>query len=137
MPQFSLPATHKQQQWKFQLMQNWDNIAGNLASKISIHKIYNSAIIIGVSDISWMQELYMLSELIKQKINKSIDKPRIEKIRFQYVAKKTKNTRTSTEYIPEAIKEKKLSSREKAALDKIDDPELSQALARLLIKCHQ
>ena len=39
IPNFSIPSTHKQQQWKFTLMQEWDNIVGNLSSKISIHKI--------------------------------------------------------------------------------------------------
>ena len=109
---------------------------GNLVSKVSIHKIYNNSIVLGVSDSSWMQELYMLSNLIKKKINATLDEPRIETIRFQYVAKKEKSKQqVLTSKQPEQST-RTLTHKEKKALEKISDPELSEALQRLLTKCH-
>ncbi|MBM18029.1 MAG: hypothetical protein CL947_03110 [Epsilonproteobacteria bacterium] len=134
LPKISISHTHKQ--WKFQLMQQWSTIMGNLVSKVSIHKIYNNSIVLGVSDSSWMQELYMLSNLIKKKINATLDEPRIETIRFQYVAKKEKSKQqVLTSKQPEQST-RTLTHKEKKALEKISDPELSEALQRLLTKCH-
>lgn len=109
---------------------------GTLVSKVSIYKIYNDSIILGVSDSGWMQELYLLSNLIKQKINAVLDKPRIETIRFHYVTN-SKTSKVTSPYLETPVTtERILTTREKKALEKIHDPELSQALARLLQKCH-
>lgn len=132
----NIATSNHQKNWRFQLMHEWATIMGNLVSKVSIHKIYNDSIILGVSDSSWMQELYLLSNLIKQKINAALDKPRIETIRFYYVTNnKTPKTLTKKSVVP-IINERSLTTREKKALEKIQDPELSQALTRLLQKCH-
>lgn len=135
LPHISVSNSH--QNWKFQLMNEWTAIMGSLVGKVSIYKIYNNSIILGVSDSGWMQELYLLSNLIKQKINAVLDRPRIETIRFHYVTKQTckkPDTIVTTEII---AKERSLTTREKKALDKITDPELSEVLIRLLQKCHQ
>lgn len=135
LPQISVTNNH--QNWKFQLMNEWNAIMGSLVGKVSIYKIYNNSIVLGVSDSSWMQELYLLSNLIKQKINNVLDKPRIETIRFHYVTKHI-STKPDTIVAKEIIiKERSLTIREKKALDKITDPELSGVLIRLLQKCHQ
>lgn len=134
LPNISL--SNHQKNWKFQLMHEWSTIMGNLVSKVSIYKIYNDSIILGVSDSGWMQELYLLSNLIKQKINTVLDKPRIETIRFQYIsANKTPKTNSIPAPAP-TIPDRLLTTREKKALEKINDPELIQALTRLLQKCH-
>ncbi len=129
-------TSSRKNNWRLMLMQSWNSIIGNLSSKVSIHKIYNNAITLGVSDSSWMQELYLLSSVIKEKINKAIDKPRIETVRFQYVPPNKKRTIKKNKSKKD-IKEKTLSTREKKALDKVQDQELAQALTRLLQKCHQ
>lgn len=132
----NIAVSNHQKNWKFQLMNQWATIMGTLVTKVSIYKIYNDSIILGVSDSGWMQELYLLSNLIKQKINATLDKPRIETIRFQYVTNNKASRAHITTFEAPATTERLLTSREKKALEKIQDPELSQALARLLQKCH-
>jgi hypothetical protein len=143
----STPSSTTTPQWKFKLMQQWSSIMGNLVSKVSIHKIYGSSITLGVTDSGWMQELYMMSNLIKQKINTALDKPRIETIRFKYVSEKAKlpdlktkaigNEQASLDLTSQDLTSRDLTSREKSALAKINDPELLIALTRLLKKCPQ
>lgn len=137
IPHLSITGTNKSKQWKFTIMQEWKTIIGKLYSKVSIYKIYNNSIVLGVYDLNWMQELYMLSEVIKQKINAKLEQPYIETIRFKYITKKTKKKNDNKSSNSEKIKEHMLTNKEEAALKKINDPELSQALAELLNKCHQ
>ncbi len=132
----SISIAQEQKNWKFTLMQQWATIMGSLVLKISIYKIYNDSIVLGVCDSSWMHEMYLLSNLIKQKINASLDRPRIQAIRFQYVTPASKTKKIVALEKHAAAPEKILSHQEKAALEKINDPELSQALTRLLNKCH-
>lgn len=131
-----IAVSNHQKNWKFQLMHQWATIMGTLVSKVSIYKIYNDSIILGVSDSGWMQELYLLSNLIKQKINAVLDKPRIETIRFHYVTNNKAAKTAAINFEAPVAAERLLTTREKKALEKIHDPELSQALARLLQKCH-
>lgn len=129
-----------EKKWKLNLMQQWNSIMGALVSKVSIRKIYADSITLNVSDSSWMHELYLLSGLIREKINAALDKPRIETVRFYYAAHQTKSKRNShviPNVIEEPAQEVTLSSKHAKALEKITDPELSKALTRLLKKCHQ
>ena len=132
-----ISASNNNQNWKLHLMNQWETIMGSIGCKVSIYKIYNDSITLGVCDSGWMQELYLLSNLIKQKINSILDKTRIETIRFQYVTK----TKCPNELIinKEQIekKDRLLTNIEKKALEKITDPELYKALSRLLQQCHQ
>lgn len=131
-----IKTSSPQQSWKNSIMQNWGEIIGSLASKVFIERINQDTIILAVTDSCWMQELHLLSELIKTKINLSLSEPRIKTIRFKYSTKKIArvqktNTNTPLPYIP-----KPLTSQEQQALTQIEDPELSQALMRFLQKCH-
>ncbi len=111
---------------------------GSLTSKVSICKIYNNSITLGVTDSSWMQELHLLSELIKDKINKSLGQPRIELIRFKYVSQHVAaDSLKKQRPLPACNKEKILTAREKQAIQDIKDPELSQALLGFLQLCHK
>lgn len=136
-----LPNMHtisnQNKQWKLMLIQNWESIIGSLASKVSIHKIYNHSITLGVSDSSWMHELYLLSDLIKKKINEALDKPHIQTIRFHYVTTTKKSVQKNQDPVSLPHKEKTLTNKEKKALEEIKDPELVKALTRLLQKCRQ
>lgn len=133
----NITISNHQKSWKFNVMNQWNTIMGSLSTKVSIYKIYNDSITLGVSDSSWMQELYLLSNIIKQKINNILDKPRIETIRFHFITNQINTKKIAQTPQCVAIKERPLTTREKKALEKINDPELSQALTRLLQKCHQ
>lgn len=131
-----IKTSNPEQDWKSMIMQNWSSIIGTLSSRVFIERIYSNTIILAVTDSCWMQELHLLSEIIKEKINQTLSEPRIQVIRFKYATKKS-ITKTQ-KIIPQTYHfiPKPLNSKETAALSKIKDPELSQALMRFLQKCH-
>lgn len=131
-----LQSCNQEHYWKFLIMSKWNEIMGPVASKVSICKIHKNTIILGVSDSSWMQELHLLSTLIKEKINKLLESDRIEIIKLKYVGdiqkgpyKKKRTALTHEKY--------QLTAKEQAVLVDIKDPELSEALIGFLQKCHQ
>jgi len=125
-----------EQSWKGKIIQNWQIIMGSLTSKVSIEKIQKNTIVLTVIDSCWMQELHNLSELIKIKINQTIQEPRIEIIRFKYATKKIHHIQKNKSSIFLTNTYQPLTKKEQQALETIKDPELSQALVRFLQKCH-
>lgn len=132
-----IKASSPDNDWKSIIMQNWPTIIGSLASRVFIEKIYQDTIVLSVTDSCWMQELYALSEILKNKINQTINQPRIQTIRFKYGVRKNSFVPKKTELKPYFFTPRKLSTIEQAALNKIQDQELSEAMARFLQKCHQ
>lgn len=132
-----LQGVFKQENWKLQLLSNWDTIVGNLADKMRIDKIEGSTLYIGVYQSSWMHELYLLSAVLKKTINNCLDKPRINHIRLKYASKKEstqpKKILKQKKVIFEPIS---LSSKEEHALVNIKDEELKKALHSFLSRCH-
>ena len=125
------------QYWKVNLLQNWENIVGSIASKAIIHKIYKDSITLGVYELCWMQELYILSPIIQKKINDFLGSEEIKTIRFRSAkvlndASSLKNKKREIKEIPNKI----LSAKEQAIILSIKDPELAESLKLLLQKCH-
>ena len=125
-----------EQEWKIQLMRNWNSILGDLGNKIRIEKILDDTIVCGVQNSCWMQELYMLSSVLIKTINQNLDKPRIKQLRF-------KKAGTFTEK-KEVVKKRKqlplpahinLTIRQKKALANIEDNELRTSLEQFLKRC--
>lgn len=77
----------QQTSWKAELHINWKNIIGHLSEHVQLLKVYDSALLLGVKDSSWLQEMYLLSPLLIETINKSLDKPYIIKLHFKNVGK--------------------------------------------------
>ncbi len=124
----------EEQQWKVGLYKQWDSIMGNLAQHVTIVKIYNETIVLGVYDSTWMQELHMLSAMLLKKINAHLDKPRIKKITLKTVVKRIKKTtKTKREKEKPTVK---LSQKEQITLTAIEDPEMKSALKEFLVRCH-
>ena len=125
--------------WKVQLLSQWPSIVGDLSSKMRIEEIKNDTLIIGVFNASWLQELYMLSSVIKKTINQNLEKPYIQHIRFKSastfykkdIAPIKKISQSSNEY-PLIV----LSDPEEKALSSIKDKELQQVLHSFLTRCH-
>lgn len=126
-----------QTSWKNNIMQNWQEIMGPLSHKIFIEKIQKDCIILGVTDSCWMQELHMLSDVIKKKINENLEQPYIKTLQFKYSSKKISRIQKTKNNIPLPYEFKPLTKSEEDALAHIKDPELSQALTRFLQKCLQ
>jgi len=121
--------------WKLNLLTNWNSIIGNLHTKLKLEKIHEDTLIVSVNDSCWMQELYLMSNIIINNINKALGQHRINKLRFKLTQEKIKKI-----YIPQKkeLEEKiNFNSKEMIALTKIEDPHLSQVLEKYLIRCYR
>jgi hypothetical protein len=136
---------HQKHDWKIALLRSWPTIVGPLGPKIRLEKITDTAIVLGVQDSCWLQELYLLSPVLLKTINKTLDAPRIKTLRFivaDMTAKNKKSSmissssrqRTSSHLF---LKTRCLSPVEQAALAKITDQELQHALTQFLLRCYQ
>ena len=123
--------------WKLQLLQNWDSIFGNLSTKVHLEKVTDDTIVLGVIDACWMQELYMLSHILLKTINEKLDQPRIKKLRFKRVGNPKQYKHLKAPPRKKEAKPVVLSSAEEQALNTIEDPELRTVLKKFLIRCYQ
>lgn len=128
---------HTDANWKVQLLRDWQNILGNLGTKVHLEKIHDDTLVLGVSDSCWMQELYMLSHLLINKINQRLDRPRIKKLRFKTVGDQPRMQYKPTPKQEYVVKNITLNPTEQRALEKIKDPQLQDALKGFLIRCYQ
>ncbi len=123
--------------WKNQLLDHWPEIIGNLYHRVTIEKIYNDTIILGVYDSAWLQELYMLSPVILESINANLDQPRIKQLRFKQVARKSTPKKETKKEIKRSNISITLTKREQEALKKIKDEELRSFLKNFLLRCQR
>lgn len=127
-----------QDKWQLHLLSQWDTILGHLKTKVQLVKILDDTLILGVMDPCWMQELYLLSNLLIKTINQNLDQPRIKYLRFKTIGIKKNKQKKRTSYVDKlAIKEVQLSSKEERALKQISDPSLENALRQYLVRCYQ
>ena len=123
--------------WKIDLLRNWDSIIGNLNTKVYLEKITEDTLVLGVTDSCWLQELYLLSHVILQVINEKLDRPRIKQLRFKKVGIRPVKKQTYTKPKARTYIKRPLTPKEKSALQHIKDPQLQQALEDFLIRCYQ
>ena len=123
--------------WKTKLLTQWPAIVGNLNDKITLEKIQEDTLIIGVYETSWLQELYMLSSVLIKTINSHLDKPYIKRIRLKYATKKSTPSVIAKKKNVAPVKRKKitLNSLESGALLKIKDQDMRDALHLFLSRC--
>ncbi len=127
----------QQDNWKTYLMANWPTIIGDLKKYVTIEKVFDETLVLGVSDSTWMQELYMLSNILINKINQSLDKPHVKYVRFKLRSEKpAAKCNNQTKKPKPTVNKHKLTFREKKALEKISDRELHEALENFLNKCY-
>lgn len=123
--------------WQLRLLANWDDIIGHMQTKVQLLKILDDTLILGVVDACWMQELFLLSNLLIKTINQNLDQPRIKYLRFKTVGIKKVKKRDNAPARNVPLKEVSLSTKEERALQKIEDPILENALKQYLIRCYQ
>lgn len=118
--------------WRLTLFNSWENIVGSLKTHICLEKLEGTTVIIGVYEQHWMQELYLMSNVILKKINLSIGSPRISNVRFKLIEQKKIFAR---KFNAQAQNDQQasapvvnLSSNEKNALNKISDENLKKCL---------
>ncbi len=120
--------------WKICLLSRWQEVVGGLKTKVRLEKINDDTLIIGVYDSAWMQEIFMLSNVILQKVHKVIGKDKIKKLRFKLVEEKKLEYKNKSN---PASKEKayKIEPKFKRALENIKDTQLQNVLEKYLIQC--
>ncbi len=123
--------------WKIDLLRNWDSIIGNLNTKVYLEKITDDTLVLGVTDSCWLQELYLLSHVILQVINEKLDRPRIKQLRFKKIGIRPVKKQTYTAPKPRTRTKRPLTQKEQRALTHIKDAQLQQALEDFLIRCYQ
>lgn len=119
--------------WKIDLLKNWPSVIGALHIRVTLEKIDDTAVTIGVGDACWLQELYMLSSQLCARINQHLDKPRIQKIYFRKIdgAPTAHKKRSLCKMEVATINyQVHFSPKERAALNKITDRELQEALKK-------
>lgn len=121
-----------EQKWHTKLLALWPTIAGHLQNKVRIEKIDKHTLTLGVYDSNWLHELYMLKPLLLENINNQLGQPYIQNLHFKQVIKKAETVTKKPNYSPSAPKSIILSIKEKAALEKIKDAELKNALIKFL-----
>lgn len=127
-----------QDNWKCQLLSAWPFIIGDLKNQVQIEKIHDNFLVLGVHNSCLMHELYLLSPMLINTINQKLSEPRIKKIRFKTIS-------STSHYKKKYIAQKQstlckvvpLSAQEQAALKRIEDPGLQDALHKFLMRCHQ
>lgn len=126
--------------WKTKLFGQWNSIVGNLKGKARIEKITDNSLTIGVCHATWAQELFLLTPIIKKKINKILKEEKIKKINFRTVKfeKKSSFTKATADREKRAKKnrqkEHNLSITKGANLENVGCNELAQALEEFYIK---
>lgn len=128
-----------QENWKIGLLKNWGTIIGKLNKQVCLEKVYDDTVILGVYDGHWMQELYLLSNVLLKTINNALDQPRIKKIRFKLV--ETKKIKAPIEKAKSVQFDTQtsiiVSRKEMKSLDTIEDTQLRSALYDFLIRCNR
>ena len=125
-----------QDSWQLQLLAQWDTIVGSLKTRVQLIKIEKDTLILGVTDACWMQELYLLTPLLLQTINKHLGKIYIHQLRFKAIGNNTKKGTQSFKTMTSSNAcRAELTESEKKAIDSIIDGELAQELKNYLIRC--
>jgi len=128
----------KHDTWYSRLATQWETIVGSLHQRIRLEKVFDDTIVIGVYDSHWMQELYLLSPELCQRINDFMGEQRINHIRFMLVERREKIARKTFSkkkiFRPIVVP---LTAQQSKALESISDTELRQALTDFWGRCAQ
>lgn len=124
--------------WKISLLKQWPEIVGDLAQHVQVEKIKGDTLILAVQDSCWMQELYLLSDLLLKSINQKLDRPRIKRLRFKTKGlPQPKKIKKILQPIKRKTKQITLTEHEQNALDKIQDKQLQQVLKEFRSRIYQ
>ena len=128
----------KELSWKITLFKKWPEIMGTLAQHVTIEKIEDETIILGVQNSSWLQELYLMGPTILATINQSLDQHQFKSVRFKQrglqTPRKKKNERTTPSFWTAPVT---ISDTEQKALDRIEDEALKKEMHAFLVRCHR
>lgn len=123
--------------WQTYVLTNWKTIIGDLHTHVCVEKIENTTLVLGVHDSCMLQELYLLSSLLLERINKNLEKPYIKQIRLKMATHAAPSVFKQKVPVLSKYKKLELSPAQERALEAIADVELRQALTAFFIRCNQ
>jgi len=131
-----IPTEHL---WKIKLFGYWETIIGNLKEKVRIEKVTEQTLTLGVCHPTWAQELFLLSPMLKQKINTFFKEEKIKVIQFKTISFSSQKTRHyNTKKINQKITnqfEHCMTITEHSTLQTIQNTELANALEQFYVRC--
>lgn len=127
--------------WRFALMSRWSDIVGDLDQRMRCEAIQGSRVTIGVYDHHWMQELYCMSPVIKERINAFLraefgfdGKDKVQSLLFRTVQRHAASSQPVNNRARMYVK-RALTDQEKKALAVLPDAELKKLLEKFLMVC--
>lgn len=123
--------------WQMYLIQHWTTIVGTLHTRMCLEKIQDDTIIIGVYDVHWMQELFLLQPMLLERINQQFDKPYVKQIRLKLAKGVPKRAAQKKNKAASVVQRAPvpLTQQHHAALAQVKDQELHDALQTFLQHC--
>lgn len=130
----------KQESWKIKLLQNWSKVIGGLKDRVVIEKIDRNLLILRVCHPAWAQELFLISDVLKQRVNSVLGKEQIKEIRFisatiKKGGAKNQNVKDFSNSDDNRFDNVFLTPSEKKSLSKITDDELKESLEKFYLCC--
>lgn len=129
-----IPQEHS---WKIKLFGQWQNIIGNLNEKVRIEKITDHSLTLGVCHATWAQELFLLSNTLRKKINVALKEDKIKNIQFKTVPFNKKKLRNTIEKKTKQKQEHNLTIVEHSHLQTLKNKELAKELGRFYVRCKE
>jgi len=121
--------------WRKRLVKEWQIIVGNLHVRMRLERVVHDTVVIGVYEVHWMQELYMLSGMIMNAINQKLGDEYVTKLRFVVADKARDRQKKSLDIIKKPDHTKPLAAPQQAMLKKISDQKLQDVLSQLWYRC--
>lgn len=128
--------------WKYMLFNKWNSIIGPLQGKVYIKQIHENVILLSVTHPCWAQELLMMSNMLKRKINKVIGYDTIKEIRFSYQSFVNHELKKETLLPDNSLSDTQLSllsssmtNQETDALNEIREQELQDIFKKFYATC--
>jgi hypothetical protein len=121
--------------WRKRLVKEWPALVGDLHTRMRFEKISHDVLVIGVYDLHWMHELYMMSPMIVQAINEKLGGNFVAKIRFAVVNKteRTRKKRGSSDALH--VQERPLAEPQQKVLANVKDEHVQKLLSKLWQRC--
>ena len=132
-------ARQNAENWQLYLMQHWRTIVGDLHIRMNIENISGDTLIIGVYDPHWMQELYLLSSVLRETINDSLEQAYVKRIRFVLAKRRDGKAELAVKKVAQKviIKNKIITDRQYTALSAVKDEKLQHILQDFLQYCRR
>jgi len=126
----------KKHAWKIKLLGQWEKIIGNMKGKVRIESIKENSITLGIAHSTWAQELFLLTPILKKRINNVLEEEKISKIQFRTVPFNKKKPAPKKTHKSKPIEDQQsLSIIEHSRLLSIENKELTNALEEFCIRC--